>query len=273
MVKSVNDNRQVDFCRNVYSRETMRQCFVAAFTRSLPFALAGCIAFVSVPDVSDDTCRVRGDEKPCGACVASRCGAQVRACCGDKVCDATLSLLEACSDPGGGPECASLLNAAQGTGEGSALQTCIREKCGAFCQSVSGRSNTACQEPAGAAGTSCSCVMSSTPNDVVCSAASVPSTLCCAPSTWPAEGQACKCEPLNCVPTTAGCTCGLLSYRSASSSDRCTGGKCCVFRSECRCGPFDSCSSDETEVAECNLNVVTCSGSQVNVPSCSLRTP
>ncbi len=246
----------------------MRRYFVALIYCGV--TMLGCAFALALPEAAS-TCHVRGEDAQCGSCVAARCETETNGCCGDKACDPTITLLESCSEPTGSPSCASFLVSTPTTTAGASLQACVRTRCGAFCQTVSGTSKTSCREPTGAEGVSCACVTSKDTNDVVCSTTSIPQTLCCAPTTWPEEGQECQCLPLNCLPTETGCTCSLLPYRTVTSTSRCSGGKCCVNRDVCSCGPFDACAPGYAEVSECSIDVVACGERRVNVASCSLR--
>ena len=233
----------------------------------LSFVVVGCMLVVS-PDTYGDRCRFAGDDtSQCGLCVASRCRAEVDACCRDGACDATMRALDGCSDKHDG-NCATLASS------NTDLGRCVAAKCAAVCVTLTGTSATTCREPHLGEGSVCTCDGASTAgNDFICSQAAYPDTICCAPPGWPAPGLACSCTPLSCTPTADGCFCALADFTPPKSRE-CSGGPtstCCADHDKCTCRARASCYAGEHPVPSCEIRNVGCKENQQRVDSCSAR--
>jgi hypothetical protein len=228
-------------------------------------ALLASHCILVVPDdlpESGEHCLFEGSESQCGACVAASCQLELDACCSDVACDATFAELEGCATAHDA-RCEQLRSGV------SALSTCVQDHCGGVCIALTGVSTTRCEEPAFAEGAACRCSVTDTPNDEVCSRAAYAGTICCAPTGWPAVGLGCSCKPLGCNASPDGCFCSLVDY--APEQRECTSLACCVDDGVCACRP--DCYAFETEVPACTADVTGCADGQIQVESCSLRTP
>jgi hypothetical protein len=229
--------------------------------------VCGCILFVS-PQFGS-VCQFKGSSSACGSCIVERCQDAVNTCCGDPSCTTALTYLDECAGAGD-QSCTSLAATSKESGTTARLGKCIDSSCAGYCQPVpDGGYETSCKESAMGPGQACSCMQAPPANDYVCSEALMPGTLCCAPVGWPAAGQQCTCNLVECSPTCDGCFCSLVDYPSAQET--CSGPHCCVepgsFNTcSCRPGP---CYTYEREVPNCSAATIGC-GDQNHVASCAI---
>lgn len=238
----------------------------AVFPWLLLGSLAGCVLFVSPPDLGDH-CQLGAHDDPCGACVQSQCTAALDTCCAEG-CNGLVDTVESCAKDHG-TACTTLL---QVTGDGprGALGGCVASSCASLCQPLQGTSRTRCRTESLSEGLACSCQLANPGNDATCSSSVFPRTRCCAPEGWPGAGQECTCKAVSCVPTSDGCACVLASTVTAETPQECTGLHCCAGTDVCACR-VRPCDAFEREVPACALAEVGCDPGRHEVASCSVR--
>jgi hypothetical protein len=237
----------------------------------LPLA-SGCIFFVGGGDLGE-TCTFDGrDEEPCGRCVAEHCQEAVNTCCGDRACERSLDLLDACAS---GDSCYELERAQ----EARPLASCIEEACSDACDvRMHSRllpASTACEVQS----SYCSCTVPgppgtevSEPNGVACGAATFARAICCASSDWPQELSECTCFDAVCTTYSNACICELTTSNDpVFQVDLCTRGACCMSSDgSCGCTPeSSSCFDGDTRVESCSTAQVDCGPDRRGVESCS----
>lgn len=227
-----------------------------------PSALVGCILVVS-PEEYGTTCRFEGEDTQCGTCIATKCGAELHACCRDASCDSVMFDVDDCAQ-----HSSYTCSVLKGTARRS-IAECVKRRCDSVCVELKGSPTTSCREPRLGEGSACTCTANDGEvNDFICSPQTFPSTLCCAPKGWPAPGLECTCRPLDCSPTDEGCFCSLAEF--TPKQRECTAVKCCVDKDKCTCRAR-GCFAFEREVESCNVDVVECAAGQDKVESCSVR--
>jgi hypothetical protein len=225
--------------------------------------------FTVVPVTS--TCAFRGAETACGTCLASRCGAQIGACCSDSACGGLIQDVELCA-AAASERCKTLLAAGEST-EPSArtsLQSCAKNRCAAVCQTRTGNSETNCKDAFFGNGFACACTTSEPFNDYACAASIQPVSKCCAPRGWPGTALECTCKAVACYPTAEGCSCVLSDDVSAGVARECTGLHCCAGSGVCACRAR-ACDKTLVEVPSCGIGALSCESGLNEVPACSIR--
>ncbi len=218
----------------------------------------GCILIAPADTSVSGQCSFRGRETDCGACLASRCGAQINAACGD---DAVLTPMEQCAADG---------TSACGRLPANDVTGCLTARCAAVCYEKLGQSQTSCTDSFLGPGLACSCQVSRTPNDLLCSPTTYSRTRCCAPTSWPGPALSCDCQAVACVSTSDGCICNLADNLDAMTAEECRGTHCCAVEDRCQCRER-ACDGGEREVSVCNKAALVCPQGRMEVPSCSIR--
>ncbi len=237
--------------------------------------LSACILFVDAGTDLGGTCHLRGEGTACGACISTRCRAQLDACCGDGDCAPILNTLDSCVGDYSQPACALVSTKLPVvTSAMDRVRDCAAD-CAATCNATSGSSSGASGASSGGTyATSCSSFIQSecdcsgnlAPNGVTCSSDSIGAGVCCADYGWPNKGLSCTCKAYRCKDTADGCTCGT---STSGPNQTCDGVHCCIFEGWCSCGP-KPCDNVSKPVGSCTKATATCPSGRA-VTSCSLR--
>jgi hypothetical protein len=221
--------------------------------------IANCILFVS-PSTGGPDCAFQGAETDCGKCLTAHCQSAINSACLD---DTVLSLVQECATKG--DQACEIIPQ-------SDVATCLASQCGALCYSMVGQSRTNCTESAESLGLGCSCTYGSNTNSLDCSDATYPRTRCCAPLDWPAAGETCSCNPVDCSTDTSGdhCSCSIAEKVSANSTGTCTGRYCCTTGNTCVCSD-SMCPIESVQVCECDRGAFGCPAQTKAVDSCAIR--
>jgi hypothetical protein len=121
----------------------------------------------------------------------------------------------------------------------------------------------------------CTCTSSSPANGVACTSVAHPNLRCCAPSGWPGPALQCSCLTVICVAILGGCQCQLTDKDDQGRDTHCKAGThCCANAGTASCACADrQCLPQETEVTECTIDALGCSGGEKQVESCSTPRP
>jgi hypothetical protein len=231
--------------------------------------VASCVLLVS-PEEYGQRCRFEGEETACGQCIATQCQAKIDDCCRADSCAPGLDLIEECAK-GDRHLCELVESDLQARDPARiALASCVHGACGALCRSGPSVSTTRCEQSSLGRGKTCSCKVESPANDADCSEITNPETVCCAPQSWPAAGQKCTCNTISCNASADGCFCLLFDVPSGSAV--CDGAICCLSGDSCRCGS-KACSGSAVQVASCSLDTIGCPPNQKRVVSCAASAP
>ncbi len=239
-------------------------------------SLSACILLVDTGTDLGGTCHIRGEATACGACLSTKCRAELDACCGDGTCAILLNTLDSCVADFSQPTCtlfSTKLPVATTTTD--RLRSCAAD-CAPICDATHGGSSGS----SGASGggpyvtgcssfiaSECDCSGDLAANGTTCSSDSIGAGVCCADYGWPNKGLSCSCKAYRCKATGAdSCTCGT----SVSGPDStCNGTHCCIFEGWCDCSA-KACDTSSKPVASCTKATATCPSGRA-VTSCSLR--